>query len=220
MDEIRAVLNREWSSESRLRHGLFTSALFSVLAVVAMGFASYGQRPGPTLAAGMLSVTLLFSAVVALPRTFLIEHEQGTFDLLRLTTRPEAAFSGKALYNLIQMSITAMAVATLFSVLTNRDVQVPWLFVLGLVATAGSLSYGVSICSALVITASNRWLLVGAIAVPLLLPQMSLCVGLFRVAFGEGSLFGGIQCLVGLVGYAVAMAAMGAPLAALVWRTE
>jgi len=40
----------------------------------------------------LISVALLFAAIVALPRTVLVEEEQGTGDLLRLLAKPEDVF--------------------------------------------------------------------------------------------------------------------------------
>lgn len=220
MNPSWAVFRKELRTESRARNGFFTAGMFSVLAVVAIGLSSFGQRPSESLAAGMLSVTLLFSAVVALPRTFLVEEEQGTFSLLRLMASPEAIFTGKALYNFFQMLLTSVVLGVLFSGLVGRPVEVAWLYGLGLGVQAASLSSAMSLCSAMVMGASNRWILAGAMAAALLLPQIALGVGLFRVCFGEGSLVGGIQCLVGLAGYAVALGGLGPVLAGAVWRSE
>jgi ABC-type transport system involved in cytochrome c biogenesis permease component len=218
MNEFLAVLAKEWRSEARTRHGLFTAGLFSLLAVVAMGFASQGDRPGPTLAAGMLTVTLMFAAVSTLPRAFLAEEEQGTLTLLRLLASPAPAFLGKAVYNLIQLLATALAVAVLFGVLTGVELRHPGLFVLGLAAQCTGLAGTVSLCGLLVTGASNRWVLAVAVAMPLLLPQTALGIGALRVAYGEGTLAGGWQTLLGLAGFGLASFASAPALAAALWR--
>src|SRR5437763_14502801 len=101
--EIKAILRKEIASEIRTKSGLATVGLFSLAAVVAVAFAAFNLTIGGSLASGLLWVTLLFTAAVALPRTFVSEEEQGTGDLLRLMARPEAVFWGKALYNLLLM---------------------------------------------------------------------------------------------------------------------
>src|SRR4051794_37721914 len=98
--EIGAVFRKEWLNESRTRSGLISSLLFSVVAVVAIALATFGKTPDPTIAAGLLWVTLLFSSILALPRSFIGEEETGTADLLRLLARPHVVFWGKALFNL------------------------------------------------------------------------------------------------------------------------
>lgn len=220
MREVGAVFRKEWRAEVRSRHGLFTAGLFSVLAVVAMSFAGYGLRPSGSLAAGMLAVTLLFSAILALPRTFLIEDEQGTFDLLRLVGDPGPVFLGKTLYNIVQMLATGLLLATVFLTLSGIDVRSPVLLAVGLGLQCVALAAAVSLCGALVIGAANRWVLAGAVAMPLLLPQVFLGVGAVRVALGEGSATAGWQSVAGLAGFAVAALASGPLIAAAVWREE
>lgn len=220
MKEVAAVFLKEWRAEVRSRHGLFAAGLFSVLAVVAMSFAGYGLRPSGSLAAGMLCVTLLFSAILALPRTFLIEDEQGTFDLLRLIGEPGPVFVGKTLYNIVQMLVTGALLGTVFLALSGVEVRSGPLLVAGLGLQCVALAAAVSLCGALVIGASNRWVLAGAVAMPLLLPQVFLGVGALRVALGEGMPAGGWQSVAGLAGFAVAALASGPLIASAVWRQE
>lgn len=211
---------KEWRSEVRSRHGLFTAGLFSLLAVVGMGFASYGQKPSPTLGAGMLCITLLFSAIIALPRTFLLEDEQGTFDLLRIISNPMNSFVGKLLYNLVQMAITALLLGVLFTQFTGLDILNLPLFILGLILEAITLAGAVSLCGALVMGANNRWVLIGVLAMPLLLPQIAMGIGALRVSLGEGTIEGGWQNAVGLFGFGVALLGAGPLLVAQVWRID
>lgn len=218
--EARAVFGKEWRSEVRMRHGLFTAGLFSLLAVAATSFASHEQKPGGTLAAGIFCVTLLFAAVSSLPRTFLLEDEQGTFELLRLLCRPASAFVGKTAYNLLQTIATSGLLAVLYTTLTGVEVANLPLLVAGLAVECVALAAAVSICGTLVMGASNRWLLASAVALPLLLPQMALAVGALRGAFGEGFVGPAWQNVLGLAGFAVALLALGPVLAEAVWKRD
>jgi len=201
--EIRAVAQKEWRSERRAQHGLWTAGLFSVTAVTGMAFASFGQRPPPTLAAGMLAVTLLFTAVTAVPRTFLAEEEQGTMDLLRLLGRPETIYLGKMLYVLVQLLAQTVILSTLFVGLTSTPVVEPTVLVAGLAGYAFALATIVSFAGALAAGATNRWLLAGAVGMPLLLPAVAMAVGVLRVGFGAGFVSGAIQSGLSLLGFGV-----------------
>lgn len=201
--ELRAVVRKEWQSERRARHGFWTASLFSVTAVTGMAFASYGLKPPAQLAAGILAVILLFTAVTAVPRTFLVEDEQGTLDLLRLLARPEIAFLGKLLAVLAQLAVQTVVLATLFIVLTGTVLIQPGLFVYGLTAYALTLSAIVSLAGALAAGSANRWLLAGAVGMPLLLPTVALAVGVFRTAFGAGFTGSGWQSATALLGFGV-----------------
>lgn len=218
--EALAVFNKEWLTEMRSRHGLFTSFLFSLLAVFAMSLASFSSKPDASTAAGMLAVTLVFSSIVSIPRTFLIEDEQGTFDILRLAADPSAVFAGKALYNALVSLLTAVVLSVLFVNLTSAKVADPAMFGASVVLGSIALAYGVSICGALVMGANNRWLLGASVALPILLPQIFLGMGAMRVALGAGGSAGGWQCVTGLGGFALALAAGGPLLAYAAWNTN
>lgn len=218
--EAIAVFHKEWLTEMRSRHGLFTSFLFSLLAVFAMSLASFSSPPDPSTAAGMLAVTLVFSSIVAFPRTFIVEDEQGTFDLLRLAADPSAAFAGKALYNALLSLITATVLSVLFVNLTGVPVKDQALFYSGVLLASLALSGGVSICGAIVMGANNRWLLGASVSLPILLPQIFLGMGATRVAFGTGGIEGGWQCVIGLAGFSLALAAGGPLLANAAWNTS
>lgn len=218
--ETLAVFQKEWRTEMRSRHGLFTSFLFSLLAVVAMSIASFGQKPPPNLAAGMICVTLLFSAVIALPRSFLVEDEQGTFDLIRLAADPLALFQGKLLYNALQGLVSALVLAVMFLALTNVPLVHGLMFWVGLSMFVLGVCAGVSVCGAFVIGATNRWLLGTVAALPVLLPQVFLGIGALRAALGAGFVAGGWQCVAGLAGWALVLGSGGPYLAAAAWKTD
>jgi heme exporter protein B len=189
--EIKAIFRKEFESEIRTRSGLATVALFSLAAVVAIAFAAFNVRLSGSLASGLLWVTLLFTAAVALPRAFVVEEEQGTGDLLRLIARPEAVFWGKALYNLGLMLVTGAVLSILFFTLVGMGVENLGLYAICLVGSCASLAGAVTLCGALVAQAAGRGALAGAIAIPLLLPLVALGVAGMRVALGEGMLRGG-----------------------------
>ncbi|MFQ3676725.1 MAG: heme exporter protein CcmB [Fimbriimonadaceae bacterium] len=92
MREVAAVFRKEARGEFRGRSGLVTAGLFGLVAVVAVSFGTSGQRLEPTVAAGLLWVTLMFAAVIALPRALTLEEEQGTGDLLRILARPSSVY--------------------------------------------------------------------------------------------------------------------------------
>lgn len=218
--EVSAAFQKEWRAETRSRHGLFASALFSLISVVAAAFSTANDRPSPMIAAGLLTLALLFAASVTLPRLFVLEDEQGTLDLLRLVSRPEAAWLGKLLFGLVQMGLTALFLGTLFVALTGVALPNPIWLVIGLLLEALTLSAAIAVTGVLVAGASNRWLLSSVLALPLLLPQVTLSMGVLRYAFGQGTESVASQNAIGLMLYAVAALSFGPTLARLLWQLE
>lgn len=217
--EVAAVVRKEARCELRARSGLITGFLFSVLAVVAVTFASFGLKVGGSLASGLLWVALLFGAVVALPRAFVAEEEQGTGDLLRLVARPHAVYWGKVLFNYVQITANGVVLGTLLVALLDLKLAAPWLFMTTLAVGCAALAGAVTLCGALVAQAANRAALAGVVALPLLLPLLALGVGAMRASLGDGTVGGSVSALIGLSGYAALALVGGPPLFAAVWKS-
>ncbi len=216
--EILAVIAKEWRTEIRTRSGLMASGLFSIVAVVGVAFASYQERLSPSVESGMLWVILLFSSIVSLSRSFVAEEEAGTAIILRLVARAHAVFWGKALYNLIQMLISAVALSLLLFLLSNQEVRHYPLYALGLLGGCASLAGAVTLCGAFAAQATNRSAIVGAIGIPLLLPLIAMGVGATRYCLGGVGADRAVSSALGLVVYVVAIFAVGPWLFAAVWK--
>lgn len=217
--EVLAVLRKEAVTELRSKSALMTAALFSVIAVIALAFSTFKEELTPTGVAGLFWVSLLFSAMIALPRTFTVEEEQGTGDLLRLMARPHAVFWGKALYNLFQMLLNAAFLSVLFLGLVGVKVNVPWLFVVALLGSGAALAGAVTLCGALVAQAANRAALAATVALPLLVPLIALGVAALRVSLGQGFMESGVTSAIGLLCYGVVSMAIGPWIFAAVWKS-
>ena len=217
--EITAVFRKEIASELRTKSGLATVCLFSLASVVAVAFAAFNEKLDGSLASGLLWVTLLFTAAVALPRAFVAEEEQGTGDLLRLIARPEAVFWGKALYNLCLMLVTGAVLSLLFFVLVGSHIDNLLLYAVCLIGSCAALAGTVTLCGALVAQAAGRGALAAAIAIPLLLPLVALGVAGMRVALGQPGLRSGEEAAFGLVCYGIATLTIGPALFAAVWKS-
>ncbi len=217
--EIGAVFGKELRSELRSRSGLTTAGLFAVVTVFTLAFASMNTKLDGNIAAGLLWVSMLFSSIVSLPRTFVTEEEQGTGDLLRLWSRPHAVYWGKALFNLAQLFVLALAISFLYLGFTGLELQITWLYWLTLLAGCAALAGAVTLTGAIVARAANRSSLAGAIAVPILLPIMAAGVAGMRASFGTGFAESGAMSALGLVGYAVATLAIGPWLFAAIWKS-
>ena len=221
--EIRAVFLKEWRTEIRARTGLLTSGLFSLVTVVTTSWAFFNRNVNaeglPQVAASLLWTIVLFSSLLSLPRTFLLEEESGTIDLLRLAGRPHAIFWGKLLMNLAQTLAIASVASFLFIALTGIHVPRLDLFVGALIGGTASIAATVTLCGAMSAQAANRGTLAAAIAVPLLLPLLQMGVSAMRVAFGTGLVDGGTVATFGLLGYSIAVMAISPWIYASIWKS-
>ena len=220
MENILTLIHKEFLIEARNKQGFYTSLLFSLIAVISMSFASYGQTLNPTLASGMLFIVLLFSAVLTVPRVFISEQDSNTFDLIRTWTTPQTIFAGKLIFSFLQVLCTGVVLSILFTVFFEIQIKSYLFFFGSLFLGAASLSAASSLCSALALGATSRWLLSVVLSVPILLAPLAMCIGAMRVAFGVGSVQGGFENLLGLIGFVVAMLAIGLKLVGEVWALK
>ncbi|HSI73988.1 MAG TPA: heme exporter protein CcmB, partial [Fimbriimonas sp.] len=154
--EILAVLRKELQSEMRAKSGLMTAGLFGVVTVFTISLATMNTKLDGNIASGLLWVAVLFTAVIALPRTFILEEEQGTGDLLRLLARPHAVFWGKALFNLLLICAMSVVLSVLFLGFTGMSLKVAWLYWACLFAGCSALAGAVTLTGAIVARAQNR----------------------------------------------------------------
>lgn len=210
-------LGKEARCELRSKHGVYSSFLFGLMAVVAATAATFDQKLNPSLAAGFLCLTLIFAAVVSVPRAFLVEEDQRTFDLARLAEEPSVVYTGKTVYCFVTSALTGPILALIYAVLTHVEVFRWDVLLLGSLVFSGGLSLCLSFCSALVVGAENRYVLAGVVALPLLLPFVFSGVGGLQFAFGEGAWGASLQNFAVMVGYGVGVGGLGPVLVGEVW---
>jgi heme exporter protein CcmB len=214
-----ALLRKEFLDEFRSKSGILTSLLFSFVIIVALGQASAGRELSGTAAAGFIWVGLLFSASLALPRTMIQEEERGTGDLLRIWTNPLTVFWAKAAFNAVQMTAIGLLMTAFYVATSNLVVTSPLALTAGVVFGCLALSGTVTLSGALVAQASQRTILAGGIALPLLIPLVYLGITAVRWPLGEGTAESGSTGIIGLFLYAVAGHAIGPLVFEAIWKS-
>jgi len=180
LDPILAVARKEFQAEWQSKHGLAMGVLFGFVAVVAVAFGAAGQQLTDSFAASSLCTVLLFQGVLVLPRGYIAEDEQKTLDLLRLWAPPRAIVLGKLLFHLPAQVLTTVVILVIFGGLSGLAVDSWYVYLLAGVLESVCITAAVSLCGVLVLGASNRWLLVASLSIPLLLPQLAMALGALR----------------------------------------
>lgn len=218
--DLRTWLRKEFRSELRSRHALLVSGLFGLMAVAAASFGGSIEKPTPTLAAGLLTVILLFAGSISVPRMFLSEDEQGTFDLTRTIGPLGDVFLAKLVFSLCQQTVTSVVLGFLFVGMVGMTVENLWLFLVAMVGLGVALASALSLSTACILGAANRWILAVAVAMPLLFPLVFLGMGCLRVAFGDGAIAAGWTNAAALVGYSVVPFSAGPWLVEQIWSDQ
>ena len=170
---LRKDLQLEWRSREALSGMLFFTLL--IVVVFALAFDPTGF---PTLArqmsGGLLWVGLLFAATTALNISWERERRNQVLDAHRMSpSAPSALFLGKALANLIFVSVVEVVLAPVFIVFYNLHPlgDVKWLLVVMPLGTWAIVVNG-TFFAALGLRSRNRELMLPVILFPLSIPAL------------------------------------------------
>jgi len=178
MSAVRAILLKDLRIELRTLQSLPAMALFAVTTFVIFRFGLDRTSLEGSLAAGVLLVTVLFAALLAINRLFVAERDEGGFDAIRLApVDPSALFAAKVLALLAYLAILEAIALPVFAGFFLDDVS-------GLLPLAGImllLGLGLAATGAVVSTiganSRARDLLTPLVLLPLLIPLMIAAAG-------------------------------------------
>jgi heme exporter protein B len=170
---VAAIVRKDLLVELRTGEAVPTMVLFSLSTFVLFHFALDRDTVEGELAAGVLWVTLLFAAVLAIGRLFVAEREQGGFDgfLLAPVDRTAMLVAKAGVLLVFLVAVELVAVPAFAILLLGPS---PWGALPELVAVLALADIGVAVIGTLVgaigVQARARELLVPIITLPLLIP--------------------------------------------------
>jgi heme exporter protein B len=171
----RAILRKDLLLELRTKESVPAMALFSVTVFVLFHFGLDRNSIDGSLASGVLWVTLLLAAVIAVVRLFAAEREQGGIDGLLLAPVDRTSLfiaKGSALF-LFLLALEVVAVPAFGLLLLGPDLlpALPRLIAILLLADLGVASVG-ALTAALAAETRARELIVPLLLLPLLVPLL------------------------------------------------
>lgn len=187
MEAFRAILAKDLRVELRTLQSLPAMALFAVTTFVIFRFGLDRTSLEGSLAAGVLLVTVLFAALLAINRLFVAERDEGGFDAIRLApVDPSALFAAKVVALLIYLLVLELVALPVFAGFFLDS----WS---GLPALAGVLALvdlGLATTGALISTiganSRARDLLTPLILLPLIVPLMIAAAGAAEPLLASG----------------------------------
>lgn len=188
--DVLAVVAVQWRLERRAPQVLPAVLLFSVGAFVAFRFGLQQRALAGPLAAGVLLVTVLLAALLAMGRLWAADQEEGGLDAHRLSpASPTALVVGKALALLLTLIALQAVALPLFAVLLLGPVPGAgdWAAAIGVLLL---LDVAVALVGALVgalgAQGRSRDLVVPLLAVPLLVPALAAAARALAPALAAG----------------------------------
>jgi heme exporter protein B len=215
MDAFAALLAKDLRVELRTLRSLPAMGLFAVTTFVIFRFGLDRTGLEGGLAAGVLVVTLLFAAILAINRLFVAERDEGGFELIRLAPLDRTVlFAAKAAALLIYLTLLELVVVPVFALffLDSAAALPPLVPVLAL-ANLGIAVTG-TLISTIATMSSARDLLGPLILLPLLVPLVIAAAGAAEPVLAAGgpeyddygtwlAVLGLYDAVFALVGYAV-----------------
>jgi len=172
-----AILWKDLAVEWRSRSLLTAMFVFALLVILIFNFAlELDARARRNVTAGVLWATFAFAGTLGLNRSLAIESEMGALDgLLLAPVDRSALFFGKALGNLVFLTILEIFTLPVYALLYNVNVFNPGLL---LVIGLGSLGYVVvgTLLAGMAAQARTRELLLPVMLFPLTLPLLIAAV--------------------------------------------
>jgi heme exporter protein B len=170
-----ALLRKDLLLERRSPEAIPAMLLFSVTTFVLFHFGLGRDEVSGQLAAGVLTVTLLFAAILGINRLFVSEQEEGGFDGVLLAPIDRTAlFLAKAAALFLFLTLVEVVTVTAFAILLLGPSPFPALPGLVVVLALLNLALAVvgTLVSALAIRTRARDLIVPIVALPLLVPAL------------------------------------------------
>jgi heme exporter protein B len=214
---VSALLVKELRLELRTFQVVPAMALFSVTTLVVFHFSLQRDAVDGSLAGGVLTVTVLFSAILGINRLFVADHEEGGFDgFLLAPVDRTAMLVAKALALLsflILLEVVAVPAFAFMLLEPNLTGSALGQTVVTLALTDIAIAVVGTLVGALAIQTRARDLIVPLIALPLLLPVVIGTAKLLAPTFAAGgadalptrwlTIVGLYDLVFGLLAYAV-----------------
>ena len=172
-----AILRKDTLTELRTRESITAMIVFAVMAIVMFNFALRLRvdtfRP---LTPGVLWVTIVFAGTLGLGRSLSSEQINQCMDGLLLAPIDRSAiFIGKALTNLLFMSIVALVIMPIMAILFDESLLQPGVWLVLLLGVIGYAGAGTLIAT-LAASTRAREVFLPILLFPLVLPLLTASV--------------------------------------------
>jgi len=215
---IWAVFSKDLKTEFRSRYVVNTVLAFVGAAMLLILFSLRAGQLSPTPQSGIVWIVILFAALTSLSRSFVMEADRQTYDLLRLHGRASEVFLGKLGFNFFFTLFVNAATFALYIFLLDIPVaETAALFLTVLLGTAG-LSGVATMLAAIVSQADRRGAIFSVLSIPLFFPLLLILVRTTKAALFEGFTASFMNDMLALVGYAGVTITAGILLFDYIWE--
>lgn len=152
------------------------------------------------IAAGVLWIALMLSALLSLGRIFESDHDDGALEVMAMSALPlELVAVAKATAHWLTTGIPLALLAPVLGILLNLDLAIYPALVATMLAGTPAVSFIGAIGAALTLKARRGGLLLALVVLPLYIPTLIFGISaISAVAFGTGTFLSSFSILVAL----------------------
>lgn len=175
--KITAIVWKDILSEARTRDVITSVLIFALLVIIIFNFAFEMRSDMVDLVApGILWVAFTFAGVLALNRSFVMEHDRGCIEGLMLCpVDRDVIYLGKMLASLIFMLLVEAVVLFIFSIFFDLPLLMPRLWLITGLSTVGFASVG-TLFSAISVNTKARDIMLPILFFPVVSPVIIAAV--------------------------------------------
>jgi heme exporter protein B len=206
-----AILAKDLRIEARTKESLASALVLGVLLVVVFSVAhDAAPEQAPRLAPAVLWVTFIFTGLLGVQRSFVVEREHDALaGILVAPVDPAALYLGKLAANVLLLGLMQAIVVPLVAILLHVDfgAVLPALLVVLLLGNVGFAALA-TLFAAITVRARAREVMLPVLLLPLLVPVLIGGVKATQAVL-EGGLEGAREALSMLVAFDVVFATAG-----------
>lgn len=215
---ISAVFVKDLQAEMRSRYAVNTVLAFVAAALFLILFSLNAEQLPPTAKSGLVWIIILFAALSSLSRSFVMETERQTFNLLRLHGRASEVFIGKLSYNFIFALSVNILTFMCYIFLLDIPITDGTALLLTLILGTAGLSAVATLLAAIVSQADRKGAIFSVLSIPLLVPLVLILVRTTKSALIEGLTQNYINDFWALFGFAGVSISAGIILFDYIWE--
>ena len=184
-----AILRKDVQIEWRTRESVTSMFVLGVLLLVVLSIAhDPDPAAAPALAPAVLCVTFVFTGMLAIQRSFLVERENDCLaGLLAAPIDPAAIYAGKLAANVVVLAVMQAVVVPLTGLFLHLDLA-PVLPGLVLILVLGNVGFAAlaTLFAAVAVRTRAREVMLPLLLLPLLVPLLIGSVEATRAVFAGG----------------------------------
>ena len=198
---VYAVIQKDLLIESRSRYALNTVIAFVASASFLTVFSLDAINLTTNIYSGLTWIIILFAAMASLSRSFVMEAELKTYDLLRLNTDGIPVYTGKLLVNFLFTFLVAIFTLFIFTLFSGEfEHNIPAVVLVLLLGAIG-FSGVATLLAALVSKADRKGAIFSVLCLPLMIPLIILLSDASGDVFTGASIADITEPIVGLIGF-------------------